>query len=59
MQFPVRKSSISQAITYEEMGEFWDSHDFTDFDDPQLPDIEFEFRLSLQSKKTERPQPQS
>jgi hypothetical protein len=34
-------SSISQADTLEKMGEFWDTHDFTDFDsDP--PDVEFE-----------------
>lgn len=35
-------SSISQADTDEKMGAFWDSHDFTNFDDPNRPDIEFE-----------------
>ena len=35
-------SSISQADTDEKMGEFWDDHDFTDFNDPEAPDIEFE-----------------
>ncbi len=25
------KSSISKARTYEEMGEFWDTHDTTDY----------------------------
>lgn len=34
------RSSISQAETLEEMGEFWDTHDFTDYDDPTLPDVE-------------------
>jgi hypothetical protein len=32
-------SSISQADTLEKMGEFWDTHDFTDFDNPEVPDI--------------------
>jgi hypothetical protein len=34
--------SISQTDSLEAMGEFWDTHDFTDFDDPNMPDIEFE-----------------
>lgn len=34
-------SSISHADTLEKMGEFWDSHDFTDFDNPETPDNEF------------------
>lgn len=34
-------SSISKAATYEEMGEFWDTHDFTDFD-TDAPDVDFE-----------------
>ncbi len=28
-----KKSSISQAASLEEMGEFWDTHDVTDFED--------------------------
>lgn len=32
-------SSISQADTLEKMGEFWDTHDFTEFD-TDVPDIE-------------------
>jgi hypothetical protein len=35
-------NSISQADTDEKMGKFWDTHDFTDFDDPDAPDINFE-----------------
>lgn len=35
-------SSISKASSYEEMGEFWDTHDFTEFDDPNALDMEFE-----------------
>ena len=38
------KSSISQAVSYEAMGEFWDEHDFTDFDDPDRADVTFEIR---------------
>ena len=36
-----RLSSISKADALEKMGEFWDTHDFTDFDDPNAPDVEF------------------
>lgn len=35
-----RKSSISSADTDEGIGEFWDNHDFTDFD-TDAPDVEF------------------
>ena len=24
------------------MGEFWDNHDFTEFDNPDLPDVQFD-----------------
>ncbi|MCX6581225.1 MAG: hypothetical protein NT166_13695 [Candidatus Aminicenantes bacterium] len=34
-------SSISNADTLEKMGEFWDTHDFTDYDSPDAPDVEF------------------
>lgn len=36
-----RLSSISKADSLEKMGEFWDTHDFTDFDDLNAPDVEF------------------
>ena len=35
-------SSISKTDTLEKMGEFWDNHDLTDFDDPNTPDVECE-----------------
>jgi hypothetical protein len=35
-----RTSSISNARTDAEIGEFWDTHDFTDFD-TDAPDVEF------------------
>jgi len=34
-------SSISKADSDEEIGEFWDTHDFTKFD-TDAPDAEFE-----------------
>ena len=36
-----RLSSISKADSDEKIGEFWDSHDFTDFD-TDAPDAQFE-----------------
>jgi glutamate/tyrosine decarboxylase-like PLP-dependent enzyme len=38
------KSSISQADNLEEMGGFWDSHDFTQFD-TNAPDVDFAVSL--------------
>ncbi len=35
---PENKSSISKAKTLEAMGEFWDEHDFTEFD-TDAPDV--------------------
>jgi hypothetical protein len=40
-------SSISQVDTDEKMGKFWDSHDFTDFDDPSAPDVKFEISCTV------------
>ena len=34
-------SSLSQADTDEGMGEFWDTHDFTEVDNLDLPDVKF------------------
>lgn len=44
------RSSISKASSYAEIGEFWDTHDFSDYDNPAVPDIEFE--VGLQSEAT-------
>lgn len=41
------KSSLSQADNYEMMGEFWDTHDFSDFDDPTRADVTFEIRDTI------------
>ena len=40
-------SSISQASTNEKIGEFWDHHNFTEFDDPNAPDVEFEITCAV------------
>ena len=42
-----RLSSISKADTLEKMGEFWDTHDFTDFDNPDAPDIELKITRAV------------
>ena len=34
-------SAVSRANTLQTMGEFWDTHDFAEFDDPSAPDVEF------------------
>ncbi len=41
-----RLSSISRADTLEKMGEFWDTHDFTDFD-TDAPDVEFKVTCAV------------
>ena len=38
------KSSISDAKSYKEIGEFWDSHDLGDFSD-ETEEVEFEVEL--------------
>lgn len=42
-----RTSSVSHAKTDKEIGEFWDSHDFTDFDDLSAPDIPFQISFAV------------
>lgn len=41
-----KSSSISNAKTFREMGEFWDEHDFTDFDS-EAPDIAYQLASSV------------
>ncbi len=40
------QSSLSQARSYQEMGEFWDTHDVTEFWDATEP-AEFEVDLQI------------
>lgn len=47
-----RKSSISKASSYQEMGEFWDTHDTTDYEDQTY---EVEFEVDLKSEVTYLP----
>ncbi len=40
-------SSISHANTDEKIGEFWDTHDFTDYDNPAAADVKFEITCAV------------
>ena len=40
-------SSISRADTDQRIGEFWDTHDFTDLDNPDAPDVKFEITCAV------------
>jgi len=44
---PANKSSVSKSNSLEKMGEFWDKHDFTGFDDLNAPDVEFRTTLAI------------
>ena len=44
---PANKSSVSKANSPEKMGEFWDKHDLTEFDDPNAPDTEFHVSVAI------------
>ncbi|HEV2177582.1 MAG TPA: CopG family antitoxin [Terriglobia bacterium] len=46
------KSSISKARSYREIGEFWDTHDLTDYDDRIRP---IDFEVDIQSEVTYYP----
>jgi hypothetical protein len=37
-----RVSSISQTDSLGKIGGFWDTHDFTGFDNPATPDVKFQ-----------------
>jgi hypothetical protein len=43
----VNKSSVSKASSTEKIGEFWDKHDFTEFDDPNAADVDFQITASI------------
>lgn len=42
-----KRSSISNATTLEEMGAFWDTHDFTEHD-TDAPDVTFTIARAIQ-----------
>ena len=44
---PANKSSVSKTDTLKKMGEFWDKHDFTEFNDPNAPDVEFHISVAI------------
>ena len=41
------KSTISKASTYQEIGDFWDTHDLSDYWDQTKP---IEFEVDIQSE---------
>lgn len=45
----VRKSSISRAGSYEEMGDYWDSHDVSEVWDQTKP-VDFEIVISSERR---------
>lgn len=42
-----RTSSISNAATDKQIGDFWDTHDFTEFDSVDAPDVELKITCSV------------
>jgi hypothetical protein len=42
-----KRSSISHATTIEDMGTFWDTHDFTEYD-TDAPDVSFTIARAVQ-----------
>ena len=42
-----KQTSVSKVSTNKEVGEFWDTHDFADFDDPDAPDVAFEVSFAV------------
>lgn len=46
------KSSISRASSYKEIGEFWDTHDLTEYWEQTRP---VEFEVDIQSEATYYP----
>jgi CopG antitoxin of type II toxin-antitoxin system len=42
-----KRSSISKASSYEELGEFWDAHDLSEYWDQTVP---VEFEVDIQSE---------
>jgi hypothetical protein len=41
------KSSFSKTDTLKKKGEFWDKHDFIDYDDSNAPDSEFDVTITI------------
>jgi hypothetical protein len=41
-----KTSSLSKTDSLEKMGEFWDEHDFTEFDS-ETPDVKFEVTCAV------------
>jgi hypothetical protein len=46
------RSSISKARSYKEIGEFWDTHDLSDYWDETTP-VEFEVDMKINAESKE------
>lgn len=46
------RSSISKARSYKEIGEFWDTHDLSDYWDQTTP-VEFEVDMKINAESKE------
>ena len=42
-----KPSSVSKADTDAKIGEFWDTHDFTEFDNPNASDVKLEITCTV------------
>jgi len=45
-------SDLSKANSDEKIGQFWDEHDFTEFDNLEAPDVEFEVSCAVPIEET-------
>lgn len=46
------RSSISKARSYKEIGEFWDTHDLSDYWDQTSPaEFELDMKINAESKE--------
>lgn len=46
MDINKKTSSISNAVSLEKIGEFWDTHNFTEFD-TNIPDVKFDVTCAV------------
>ena len=52
MRDETNKTSISKAATLEEIGEFWDEHDLTEYD-TDAPDVVFAISADVRILRSE------
>ena len=52
MRDEIKRTSISKAATLEKMGEFWDTHDLTEYD-TDAPDVVFAISANVRILRSE------